>query len=254
MMFSVNSFRFVLVLAAACNAVTSAQTAVVNLGTAGNYVILAKTGISTAPTSDITGDIGVSPIAATAITGFSLIMDGGMQYSTSSQLSATSQAHAASYGGPVATTLATAVSDMLAAYSDAAGRDGETAKTNIAAGYLGPVEGSNAKPLEEGVYSFGTDVIIADDSHFSGDENSVFIIRTTGALIQLKNTLVILGPGVNPENIFWQIAGHVVVGAGAHMAGILLVKNDALFTTGSSLQGRVLAQTACNLQSTTIVV
>jgi hypothetical protein len=127
----------------------SAQTAVVNLGAAGNYVILAKTGISTAPTSDITGDIGVSPIAATAITGFSLIMDAGNQYSTSStssQLSDTCQAHAASYGGPVATTLAIAVSDMIAAYSDAARRDGETAKC-IGAGYLGPVEGSNAKPL-----------------------------------------------------------------------------------------------------------
>ena len=43
----------------------------VNLGTAGNFVILAKSGISTVPTSAITGDIGVSPIDATAITGFS---------------------------------------------------------------------------------------------------------------------------------------------------------------------------------------
>ena len=34
----------------------------VNLGTAGNYVILAKSGISTVPPSAVTGNLGVSPI------------------------------------------------------------------------------------------------------------------------------------------------------------------------------------------------
>jgi len=51
----------------------SVRTTPVNLGTAGNYAILAKTGISTVPNSVITGNIGVSPIDSTAITGFSLI-------------------------------------------------------------------------------------------------------------------------------------------------------------------------------------
>jgi hypothetical protein len=40
----------------------------VSLGGAGNFVILAKSGISTVPTSAVTGNIGVSPAAAT---GFS---------------------------------------------------------------------------------------------------------------------------------------------------------------------------------------
>eukprot|EP00527_Entomoneis_sp_CCMP2396_P000263 CAMPEP_0198140588 /NCGR_PEP_ID=MMETSP1443-20131203/3740_1 /TAXON_ID=186043 /ORGANISM="Entomoneis sp., Strain CCMP2396" /LENGTH=66 /DNA_ID=CAMNT_0043803069 /DNA_START=59 /DNA_END=256 /DNA_ORIENTATION=+ len=39
----------------------------VNLGTAGDFAILAAAGISTI-NSTITGDIGVSPIAATAMT------------------------------------------------------------------------------------------------------------------------------------------------------------------------------------------
>jgi hypothetical protein len=43
------------------------------------------------------------------------------------------------------------------------------------------------------------------------------------------------------------------VGAGAHMEGILLVKTAVLFETDSSLTGRVLAQTTCDLQSATIV-
>jgi hypothetical protein len=36
------------------------------------------------------------------------------------------------------------------------------------------------------------------------------------------------------------------------MESILLVKTDDWFMTGSSLNGRVLAQTACNLQMATI--
>jgi hypothetical protein len=49
-----------------------------------------------------------------------------------------------------------------------------------------------------------------------------------------------------------QVSGNAVVGAGAHMEGILLVKTDVLFITGSSLSGHILAQTACNLQMATI--
>ena len=58
----------------------------VNLRTAGNFVILAKTGISTTGTTSIVGNIGVSPIAATAITGFGLILDRSGQFSTSSRV------------------------------------------------------------------------------------------------------------------------------------------------------------------------
>ena len=62
------------------------RTAPVNLGAAGNYAILAKSGISTVPNSVITGDIAVSPITATAITGFSLTVDATNQFSSSNQV------------------------------------------------------------------------------------------------------------------------------------------------------------------------
>jgi hypothetical protein len=253
MMFSTNASHFFLVLAATYNAVTSAEEppaqAVVILGVAGDYTILAKSGISNVPPSEIIGNIGVSPIAGTAMTGFDLILETEGRYSTSAQF--TGLAHAASYNAPTPSTLTTAVSNMEAAYTDAAGRPGETKKTNIALGNLGPYEGSSRKPLTAGVYTFGIDVAISEDIYFSGGESSVFIIRSTGNLKQLKNTSVVLGD-VKAENIFWQIAGNVVVEDGASMAGILLVKTDVLFMNGSSLQGRVLAQTACNLQMAAI--
>ena len=58
----------------------------VNLGLAGQYAILAAAGVSTVPPSTITGNIGVSPIAATAMTGFSLTLDPSGLFSTSDQV------------------------------------------------------------------------------------------------------------------------------------------------------------------------
>ena len=46
-------------------------------------MILAKTGIATVPTSAIVGNLGVSPAAATFITGFSLTADATNVFSTS---------------------------------------------------------------------------------------------------------------------------------------------------------------------------
>jgi hypothetical protein len=61
-----------------------------------------------------------------------------------------------------------------------------------------------------------------------------------------------LSNGAHAENVFWQVACKVVVGAGADMQGVLLVKTDVTFETGSSLSGCVLAQTKCNLDMATV--
>jgi hypothetical protein len=50
-----------------CGAETVAKS--VNLGTAGSFAVLAKAGVTNVVPSAITGDLGVSPIAAAAVTG-----------------------------------------------------------------------------------------------------------------------------------------------------------------------------------------
>ena len=82
----------------------------VNLRSAGDYVILAKSGISTVPPSVITGNLGVSPMAATFITGFSLIADSTNVFSTSAQV--TGKVYAADYAVPTPSNLTTAIGDM----------------------------------------------------------------------------------------------------------------------------------------------
>ena len=123
------------------------------LGTAGNFAILAKSGISTVPTSAVTGNIGVSPAAATSITGFSLIADATNVFSTSPQV--TGKVYAADYAPPTPSNLTTAVGDMELAFTDAAGRAPDV--TELGAGNIGGMT------LAPGVYKWGTGLLIPTD-------------------------------------------------------------------------------------------
>src|ERR1700733_8176114 len=79
----------------------------VNLRTAGNYVILAESDISTVPPAVVTGDLGISPMTATSVTGFSLIADSTNVFSTSTQV--TGKVYAAADAVPTPSNLTTAI-------------------------------------------------------------------------------------------------------------------------------------------------
>jgi uncharacterized protein YjdB len=105
---------------AALTVSAAAVRAGVGLGSSGNFVALAKTGISTTGTTAIVGDIGVSPAAASFITGFGLIADATNTFATSSLV--TGKVYAANYTAPTPAYMTTAIGDMQTAFSDAAGR------------------------------------------------------------------------------------------------------------------------------------
>jgi hypothetical protein len=227
----------------------------VDLGTAGNYAILTKAGITTTLVTDITGDIAVSPIAGSFMTGF-LETTTGAAFEKSQFV--TGSMFAADYLVPTPSTLTVAVLNMQAAYTDAAGRpNADSARINLGAGILGGVlPGGPDAPLTTGVYTFGTNVLLKGDIHFQGGRDDVFIIQTIGSVIQSGGYKVILDTTdagtPRAENIFWQVAGLVKLEASAHMKGILLVATAVNFVTSASLEGRVLAQTACTLQGNKI--
>jgi hypothetical protein len=256
MMFSFNTCRFVIFsfLSLSANAETVrgahrelADEAPVDLRTAGEFAILAKTGISTVPNSAITGNIGVSPYAGTFMTGFSLIADSSGTFWTSSQV--TGMCYASDYVSPTPSMMTTAVSDMETAYTDATSRG-----PGVGDDYLNLLDGLiGGATLEKGVYTFGSNIAINSDIYFDGTADDVFILQTTGNLVLASGAKVILEGGVLPENIFWAVAGFVDVGTTAHLEGVLLVQTKAVFKTGSSLNGRVLAQSAVTLDTTTIV-
>jgi len=224
-------------------AATAAGPAPVVLGTAGNFVILAKSGISTVPTSAVTGDIGVSPIDQTAITGFSETMDASNTFSTSTQV--TGKIYAADYAPPTPTYMTTAVSDMETAYTDAAGRTLPDF-TELGAGEIGGLT------LVPGLYKWGTGVLISTDVTLSGGPNDVWIFQIAGDLTQADATNVTLTGGALPKNIFWQTFGVANIGTTAHFEGIILSQTAINLGTGASANSRLLAQTAVTLNQNAV--
>ena len=217
-------------------------------------MILAKAGISTVPASVITGDIAVSPITGTAMTGFSEVSTDGTA-ATSDQVDGF--LYGADYLAPTPSELTTAVSDMETAYTDAASRSNSDAtRINVDNGELD----GETEPFTPGIYTFGVKVDIVGDITFRGGSDDVFIIQITkefdvasGVKVILEcDTLSVLNDCAKAENIFWQVAEAVTVGTGAHMEGNILGMTGVSFNTGSSLNGGIYAQTAVTLQKATI--
>jgi hypothetical protein len=146
---------------------TDGERSPVNLGTAGAYAILAKSGISSVPTSAVTGNLGVSPASATFITGFSLTEDATNVFSTSPQV--TGKAYASDYASPTPGNLTRAVSDMELAFTDAAGRAPDP--TELGAGNIGGMT------IAPGVYQWGTGLLIPTDVTLSGSATDVWIFQ-----------------------------------------------------------------------------
>ena len=220
-----------------------AARAPVNLGAAGNFAILAKSGISTVPPSVITGDIGVSPIDSTAITGFSLIHAAGSSFATSTQVRG--KVYAANYGSPTPANLTTAIGDMMTAYTDAAGRTIPDF-TELGAGQIGGLT------LVPGLYKWGTDVLISSDVILSGGPNDVWIFQIAGKIILANGKKTVLTGGALSKNIFWQSFGVISLGTTTHFAGIVMAKTAITVGTGASVDGRLFAQTAVTLESDTV--
>jgi hypothetical protein len=222
----------------------SAGPAPVLLGVAGNFAILSKSGVDTVPTSMVTGDIGVSPAAATYLTGFSLALDASNRFSTSSQI--IGKAYAADYAPPTPAKMTRAVSDMELAYTDAAGR-AIPDFVNLGAGNI------SGLTLVPGLYKWGTGLMMATDVTLQGGPNDVWIFQISGDVTIGPGTKIILAGGALPKNIFWQSYGAVALDTTAHLEGIVLSQTEITLSTGASANGRLLSQTAVTIDKCSIV-
>ncbi|KAF8582372.1 hypothetical protein K439DRAFT_153040 [Ramaria rubella] len=237
-------YRLILSLLAISTCTVALGPASVNLGTAGNFAILAESGISTVPQSVITGNIGVSPVAATALTGFALTLSTDGTEATSSQI--IGNAFAASFTSPTPSTLTTAVSDMETAFADAAGRS-DPDHIDFESGNLGGLT------LAPGLYEFSTGVIIPTSVTLSGGASDTWIFQIAGTLTMSSAQSVILSGGAVAQNIIWVVTGSVSLGSNTQFNGVILGSVDITLETGASLNGRLLSQTAVALQAATVV-
>lgn len=215
----------------------------VDLGTAGNFVILTKSGISTTGTTSIVGDIGVSPIDSTAITGFDLILDPLAQYGTSSLING--KVYASDYSQPTPTKMTVAISDMETAYTDAAGRTLPD-YTELGAGNIGGMT------LTPGLYKWGTDVIIPTDVTLLGNSNDVWIFQIAQNLDISNGKQIHLTGGADAKNVFWQVGGQTTLGTTSVFNGVILSQTAIVLNTGATLNGKALAQTSVTLDANTV--
>ncbi len=219
------------------------QTSAVPLGGSGTFAILAKSGVSTVPTSVITGEVGLSPAAATFITGFSLISDATNTFATSPQV--TGNIYASDYTSPTPARLTTAVGDMELAFTTAAGRPASI--TELGAGNIGGMT------LTSGVYKWSSGLLIPTNVTLTGTANDVFIFQIAQDLTISSGARVTLTGGVQAKNVFWQVAGGVDLNTTAHAEGIIMSKTAITLATGASVKGRLFAQTAVNIDASTVL-
>jgi hypothetical protein len=215
----------------------SGSLAGVNLGVAGDFAILSKTGVTDVYKSAITGDVGSSPI-----TGAAILVKCNEVVGTIYTVDA---------AGPLpcritnATKLGTAVLNMQAAYTDAAGRINPDF-LNLGAGNIG------GKTLTPGLYKWSTSLSIPTDITISGSSTDVWIFQVAGTLKMSSAVRITLAGGAQAKNIFWVVAGAVTLGTTTHFEGNILGQTAINMQTGATINGRMLAQTAVTLQMNSV--
>jgi hypothetical protein len=190
----------------------------VDLGSAGNFAVLAGAGITFAgPGTSITGDIGSAPTAS--ITGIENV----------TFLSGNNHAGDA-------TTLQAKI-DLITAY--------DFAKSAEATVNLGAVDLGN-NTLNAGVYkgssTLGITGILTLDAQ--NNPNATWIFLAGSALNAAANSEIKLTNGAKAENIVWQVTSSATIGANAFFTGTILALESITVNTGASVTGGLLAQNA----------
>jgi hypothetical protein len=224
----------------------STGVAAVNLGTAGNFVILAETMVTDVFPSVITGNVGLSPASGAAI-GLTCAEVTGTIYSTDA-------------AGPLpcrvtsSGALTTAVADMTTAYNNASvpllGPAVGATNLNVGGGTLG------TQTFTPGLYTWTSNVGISAASTITlaGGPDDVWIFQVQGTLSESATANMVLSGGAKAKNVFWIVQTAATIGASpAHFEGVILAGTAINFGAGSSANSRFLAQSAVNLISTTLV-
>jgi hypothetical protein len=209
---------FGLSLAFATLATLAPQGHAQSLGSAETFTILGASTVTNTGTSQIIGDVGVSP--GSAITGFppGVITNGALHANDA----AAKQAHA----------------DFATAYTAFAGFASPPAN-NLTGTDLGGLT------LAPGVYRFDSSAasagILTLDAQ--NDPNARFVIQIGTTLVTASNSSVLLINQADARNVYFQAGTSVTLGSGSTFIGNLLAGASVTAVSGTNLTGRLLALT-----------
>ena len=202
------------------NAGGGANPAMVILGSAATFRVLANSTVANTGPTSVDGDLGVYP--GTAVTGF-LTVDGGPGTVTGTIYE----------GIPPADT---AQADLTIAYNDAFTRPpGTSVSGNIGGLTLAP-----------GVFTSSSSLAISSGDLTltgMGDSTAVFIFQIGSALTVTSGRQVILTGGAQASNVFWQVGSSATLGTTSNFSGTIMALASITLETGATLHGRALAST-----------
>jgi hypothetical protein len=200
----------------------SATPTTVLLGTAGQFAVLAGSGMTNTGVSTISGDVGSSPTSTE--TGFTLCP-------AADCVALTGTNHVAA--NPNDSTTQGAKAALTTAYNDAAGRSATSIPTELA-----------GQTLVAGVYTapsgtFGMSGTLVLDGENNRD--AVFIFQTGSTLITAGAANITLTRGAQACNIFWKVGSAATLGGGSTMRGTIMAHDDISLGNGVTVDGRLLA-------------
>ncbi|KAJ1630431.1 hypothetical protein T492DRAFT_1144536 [Pavlovales sp. CCMP2436] len=208
----------------------------VDLGTAGNFAIIAAMPASyvTATDSTVSGSI----LAGAAVVFVRTVYTRPEVYQTIDHGGATLGVEA------MATQ---AIADFRAAYANVSARAvsvGPSYALGVQLGGLTLTQGTYHSAAALGIAPAGPPGNVI----FLGNENSVFIIQVVAHLVFAAGCEIILkwdGTGSGPPvatNVIWQVGSYVTLGAGAILRGTILTAGYISFGAGAQVYGRALAE------------
>jgi hypothetical protein len=217
----------------------------IDLGTSGNFAILAKSGISTTGATLINGDIGVSPSAAPSISGFSLVLDGSNAFSLSPLV--TGKVYASDYAVPTPDYLTTAISEMESALVNAMGLS-TSVILELGAGNI------SGMTLTPGLYKWGTGLLITTEGvTLAGGPDDTWVFQVSDDITVDNGAIITLSGGAQAKNIFWVTNKQAMLGTTVDFNGNILAQTLISLKTGAKVNGRLLSQTAVTLEAATVV-
>ena len=199
-----------------------------SVGSAKPFAALAYSAITAANISKLIGDIGVSAGAVSTITGFDAPTDkkyGADSLAPNSQLTLLAQ------------------EDVTALVGNIDPRPCDIDYTNVPGGLTGDI---TLYPGVTCMNSFANDVLLNGRVTLDarGNSNAFFVIRGNLTLTVANGAEVVLSNGAEACGVFWRIAKQVTIGKTVQFYGSVIAGSAITMSTGSTLVGRALAQTA----------
>jgi hypothetical protein len=196
-------------------------TPTVELGQAQYFTVLGASMVTTAGPSTVDGLLGVSPAAASTITGSYVFTEVLELKGIAPQLS-----------GETVHDSATAKDDASIAYLDAAGR--------LENAVVIPTVNIGGKTFGPGLYTTAGALEVSSGTLYLSGEG-VYIFQMATTLTVSTGLKMVLTDGAKASDVFWQVGTSATFKTGSEVVGTVMAYASIAMGTQATIQGRLFA-------------